>query len=219
MRARGIEPPRAEAHRDLNPARLPVPPRPPDGQHRQAVVQVLPTVPNPAYNTYRGTESSGGNVENRGRSDEDGPGRNRTSARRFEPAALSTELRGRSRSVCPTSQRYPVGVEVAVAQLVEPRVVVPVVAGSSPVRHPLRVPRGASGEQGILTAAMRFPWNAFRVSSLVAVAVLAGYLWLDALEDPARISRVFPPEAFSQRGQPNGDLRARREAASRGPAA
>jgi hypothetical protein len=28
MRARGVEPPRAEAHRDLNPARLPVPPRP-----------------------------------------------------------------------------------------------------------------------------------------------------------------------------------------------
>ena len=28
MRARGLEPPRAEAHRDLNPARLPVPPRP-----------------------------------------------------------------------------------------------------------------------------------------------------------------------------------------------
>ena len=53
-----------------------------------------------------------------------------------KPAALSTELRGRSRSVCPTPQRYPVGVEVAVAQLVEPRVVVPVVAGSSPVRHP-----------------------------------------------------------------------------------
>ena len=45
MRARGLEPPRAEAHRDLNPARLPVPPRPPDGQHNQAVVQVLPTVP------------------------------------------------------------------------------------------------------------------------------------------------------------------------------
>ena len=32
--------------------------------------------------------------------------------------------------------RYPVPSEVAVAQLVEPRVVVPVVAGSSPVRHP-----------------------------------------------------------------------------------
>ena len=31
MRARGLEPPRAEAHRDLNPARLPVPPRPPEG--------------------------------------------------------------------------------------------------------------------------------------------------------------------------------------------
>ncbi len=28
MRARGLEPPRAEAHRDLNPERLPVPPRP-----------------------------------------------------------------------------------------------------------------------------------------------------------------------------------------------
>ena len=28
VRARGLEPPRAEAHRDLNPARLPVPPRP-----------------------------------------------------------------------------------------------------------------------------------------------------------------------------------------------
>ena len=52
-----------------------------------------------------------------------------------KPAALSTELRGRSRSVCPTVRRYPVRVEVAVAQLVEPRVVVPVVAGSSPVRH------------------------------------------------------------------------------------
>ena len=53
-----------------------------------------------------------------------------------KPAALSTELRGRARSVCPTFRRYPVLVEVAVAQLVEPRVVVPVVAGSSPVRHP-----------------------------------------------------------------------------------
>jgi hypothetical protein len=31
MRARGVEPPRAEAHRDLNPARLPVPPRPRTG--------------------------------------------------------------------------------------------------------------------------------------------------------------------------------------------
>jgi hypothetical protein len=28
MRARGLEPPRAEAHRDLNPARLPIPPHP-----------------------------------------------------------------------------------------------------------------------------------------------------------------------------------------------
>ena len=58
-----------------------------------------------------------------------------------KPAALSTELRGRARSVCPTFRRYPVLAEVAVAQLVEPRVVVPVVAGSSPVRHPSRVDR------------------------------------------------------------------------------
>ena len=28
VRARGVEPPRAEAHRDLNPARLPIPPHP-----------------------------------------------------------------------------------------------------------------------------------------------------------------------------------------------
>ena len=33
------------------------------------------------------------------------------------------------------SRRYPVRSAVAVAQLVEPRVVVPVVAGSNPVRH------------------------------------------------------------------------------------
>ena len=49
--------------------------------------------------------------------------------------ALSTELRGRTRMhgiLC--------GRVVAVAQLVEPRVVIPVVAGSSPVRHPRRKP-------------------------------------------------------------------------------
>ena len=40
------------------------------------------------------------------------------------------------RPVCPTAHSYPLHREVAVAQLVEPRVVVPVVAGSSPVRHP-----------------------------------------------------------------------------------
>src|SRR3990172_6959483 len=36
----------------------------------------------------------------------------------------------------PKFERYPVPGAVAVAQLVEPRVVVPVVAGSNPVRHP-----------------------------------------------------------------------------------
>jgi hypothetical protein len=65
-------------------------------------------------------------------------------------AALSAELRGRRRPVCQAQparpgepppggdprRRYPVSAAVAVAQLVEPRVVVPVVAGSNPVRHP-----------------------------------------------------------------------------------
>ena len=40
MRARGVEPPRAEAHRDLNPARLPVPPRPRTLRASAAVVVV-----------------------------------------------------------------------------------------------------------------------------------------------------------------------------------
>ena len=44
--------------------------------------------------------------------------------------ALSTELRGRARLHGILCERV-----VAVAQLVEPRVVIPVVAGSSPVRH------------------------------------------------------------------------------------
>ena len=69
-----------------------------------------------------------------------------------KPAALSTELRGRAdrsgRPVCPTAARYPVDAEVAVAQLVEPRVVVPVVAGSSPVRHPST---GSTGEHPVNT--------------------------------------------------------------------
>ena len=46
--------------------------------------------------------------------------------------ALSTELRGRARLHGILCERV-----VAVAQLVEPRVVIPVVAGSSPVRHPV----------------------------------------------------------------------------------
>ena len=74
-----------------------------------------------------------------------------------KPAALSTELRGRAdrsgRPVCPTAARYPVDAEVAVAQLVEPRVVVPVVAGSSPVRHPsMRFAPGHPPTQGYSAA-------------------------------------------------------------------
>src|ERR1041384_5018397 len=61
--------------------------------------------------------------------------------------ALSTELRGLAASVpdrgCGGSQAILCSLAVAVAQLVEPRVVVPVVGGSSPLRHPSR-PRGAS---------------------------------------------------------------------------
>ena len=39
----------------------------------------------------------------------------------------------------PPRAGYPVRVAVAVAQLVEPRVVVPVVVGSNPIRHPRTV--------------------------------------------------------------------------------
>ncbi len=45
MRARGLEPPRARAHRNLNPARLPVPPRPREPTVADARV---PSVPRPA---------------------------------------------------------------------------------------------------------------------------------------------------------------------------
>src|SRR6476619_4680080 len=113
------------------------------GQHRQAVVQVLPTVPGIRPITSTGGRSRVGDtptiVVGAPRM---APGVIEPPYAGSKPAALSTELRGRSRSVCPTSRRYPVRVEVAVAQLVEPRVVVPVVAGSSPVRHPSSVSAG-----------------------------------------------------------------------------
>src|SRR5512134_137253 len=61
----------------------------------------------------------------------------------------------------------------------------------------------ASAEEGILRPAMRFPWSAVRVSSLLAVAVLAGYLWRDALAgDPESVSRVLPPPAFPEQSDP-----------------
>jgi Haemolysin-III related len=53
-------------------------------------------------------------------------------------AALSAELRGRRREGISLASSLRCARSVAVAQLVELRVVVPVVAGSSPVRHPLR---------------------------------------------------------------------------------
>src|SRR5205085_3503873 len=51
-------------------------------------------------------------------------------------AALSAELRGRARKSVSLDSLRCSAPAVAVAQLVELRVVVPVVAGSSPVRHP-----------------------------------------------------------------------------------
>ena len=66
---------------------------------------------------------------------------------------------------------------VAVAQLVEPRVVVPVVAGSSPVRHPVRVSRWLDEISTLhperdaqrivfLDASFEFPWDTERALEL-----------------------------------------------------
>ena len=60
------------------------------------------------------------------------PSRLRRPSRRPHDADPGRPRRG----LTPDDPRYPVPGAVAVAQLVEPRVVVPVVAGSSPVRHP-----------------------------------------------------------------------------------
>jgi hypothetical protein len=65
-----------------------------------------------------------------------GPGRSRTSARGFEVRRSSAELRGLANQCARRVGAILCSRAVAVAQLVEPRVVVPVVAGSSPVRHP-----------------------------------------------------------------------------------
>src|SRR5439155_26198817 len=58
-------------------------------------------------------------------------------------AALSAELRGRPNPVCHGGRAILCPLAVAVAQLVEPGVVVPVVGGSSRLRHP-------SGSHGAL---------------------------------------------------------------------
>src|SRR5690348_3994301 len=99
-------------------------------------------------------------------------------------AALSTELRGLAASVpdrgCPNRvgrgrQAILSSLAVAVAQLVEPRVVVPVVGGSSPLRHPsLLVVAG-----GALVAAHGTPdQGAVFVGTYVALA--AGLAKLDS---------------------------------------
>ena len=91
------------------------------------------------------------------------------------PPLHRSEQWARARPACPTSAailrmprwRSPVG---------QPRVLVPVAAGSSPVRHPsVRSRPGSSAEHGILRAAMSRPGHPARRKS-VAVAGLAGYL-------------------------------------------
>ena len=60
---------------------------------------------------------------------------------------------------------YPVSAAVAVAQLVEPRVVVPVVGGSSPLRHLSAVPYVHSSRTSITcrrTTPARIAWQAIR---------------------------------------------------------
>ena len=62
-----------------------------------------------------------------------------------DPARVQRPMGARQRGDAlsrPETPRYPVRSAVAVAQLVEPRVVVPVVAGSSPVRHPVLKAQG-----------------------------------------------------------------------------
>src|SRR6185436_15926736 len=59
-----------------------------------------------------------------------------------------------------------------------------------------------SAQAGILRPAMKFPWGAVRISSLVASAALAGYLWRGALEDPSSLDNVFPRAALPRHSQP-----------------
>ncbi|MGH3071766.1 MAG: hypothetical protein ACRDNB_05790, partial [Gaiellaceae bacterium] len=49
---------------------------------------------------------------------------------------------------------------------------------------------------------MRTPWAPVRVAAVASVAVLAGYLWRDALAGPERIGRFLPPEAHAQADPP-----------------
>ena len=102
-----------------------------------------------------------------------------------KPAALSTELRGRSRSVCPTSRRYPVRRRGG---------------GSSVGRAPGCGPGGrgfesrsppfcrsrlwASAGQGILRAAMRSPWGLHSVPGPVGRRRRGRLSLAGALEEP-----------------------------------
>src|SRR5215203_6000292 len=60
-----------------------------------------------------------------------------------------------------------------------------------------------SAPEWILRPAMKFPWGALRVSSLLASAALAAYLWRGALADPSSIDNVVPREALPRQSQPH----------------
>ena len=68
--------------------------------------------------------------------------RNRAELVRLQQALVQALIRGSAERPGSSSRGYScLRCAVAVAQLVEPRVVVPVVGGSSPLRHPSRVRR------------------------------------------------------------------------------
>src|SRR5215204_2773556 len=63
-------------------------------------------------------------------------------------------------------------------------------------------PRGPSAEVAILRAAMRFPWTPIRFATLLTVAVLAAFLWRDALVgEPETVARSLPPQ-IADRAEP-----------------
>ena len=98
-----------------------------------------------------GTRRDPGQARGRESHAKNGPGRSRTSARGFEVRRSSAELRGLAAQCARLVGAILSPRAVAVAQLVEPRVVVPVVGGSSPLRHllssarPRRRRGGAAG--------------------------------------------------------------------------
>ena len=163
VRARGLEPPRAEAHRDLNPARLPVPPRPRCFKNRggvRAAYDARAAAPFKDLARRRIRFCGSGVLCRKGaakrlplgilRDAGSAPANLASCAEKWPREESNLRAQVRSLPLYPLSYgavfgdyegQYAAAValscsrEVAVAQSVELRVVVPVVAGSSPVRH------------------------------------------------------------------------------------